>query len=144
MCISVIYYLVNAYSSDALCWRCFTFAPPPPTSKSFPCLWSELFASVQCHEVIRFFQQIQTTIGVTTDLWKQKETGSYYATVTALYIDSGSNMHSGLLATRLFVEKHTGANIRTFTMEVLENFGIDVSKCHFTTDSASNNISAFR
>ena len=87
---------------------------------------------------------MDTTIGVTTDLWKQKETGTYYATVTAQFVDENFNLHSGLLATKQFVEKHTGANIRAFTTEVLESFGIDSSKCHFTTDSASNNISAFR
>ena len=73
-----------------------------------------------------------------------KETGAYYATVTAQYVDDRFKLHSGLLATKLFVEKHTGANIRDFTTEVLEAFGIDVKKCHFTTDSASNNVNAFR
>ena len=29
MCISVIYYLVNGYCSDASCWWCLTFAPSP-------------------------------------------------------------------------------------------------------------------
>ena len=88
--------------------------------------------------------QIKTTIGVTTDLWKQEETGAYYATVTAQYVTEDFVLRSGVLATRIFAEKHTGDNIRSFTAGVLKDFGVDPERCHFTTDSASNNIKAFR
>ncbi|KAF0298559.1 Transposable element Hobo transposase [Amphibalanus amphitrite] len=62
----------------------------------------------------------------------------------AQYVDDQFTLHSGVLATKRFDEKHTGVNIREFTTDILESFGIDVDKCKFTTDSASNNISAFR
>ena len=64
---------------------------------------------------------------------EQKETGAYYGTVTAQYIEEQFTPHPGVLATNIFVKKHTGANIREFTTEVLESFRMSPKNCKFTT-----------
>ena len=96
------------------------------------------------NNTIFFRLQVNTNVGVTTDLWKHELTGAYYATITAQHIDEEFKMHVNVLATRLFTEAHTGDAIRAFTQSVLHEFGIKEEHTTKTTDNASNNVKAFR
>ena len=61
--------------------------------------------------------QVNTNVGVTTDLWKHELTGAYYASITAQHIDEDFRLHVNVLATRLFAEAHTGEMIKSSLRE---------------------------
>jgi hypothetical protein len=80
---------------------------------------------------------------LTTDGWTS--VGSHqFLSLTCHHLDKGWHPKSIVLDCIPFQQAHTGAEIKTAILRLLEEFGLVGKVCAITTDSASNMIAAMR
>ena len=80
----------------------------------------------------------------TTNLWTSGSCDPYL-TFTIHFIDASWNLTSYCLDTVPLYADHTGENIAETTMDILENWNLDVTRLvAMTTDNLSNIVAAFR
>ena len=85
-----------------------------------------------------------TTYALTTDMWTDSHKQRAYITITIHYINDKWMLDSKVLTTREFTEQKTGTNIRNKLAHILDEFGLNIGQCIFTTDRGSNIVCALK
>ncbi|XP_060780368.1 E3 SUMO-protein ligase ZBED1-like [Neoarius graeffei] len=100
-----------------------------------PALYKEVRA-----EVNKSMQQA-SRVAITSDAWTSVATESY-VTITAHYIGEDWQMMSHVLQTRTVHESHTGVNMATLLLNVVEEWQLTEKGVVLVTDNAANMASA--
>lgn len=86
----------------------------------------------------------EISVAVTLDIWTTKSFSTAYTAMTAHYISADMQMFSLLLEFKQLTYPHKGDAIAQFIMGTLKRFDLERKVISFTTDQASNNVSAMQ
>ncbi|XP_011406557.1 PREDICTED: zinc finger BED domain-containing protein 1-like [Amphimedon queenslandica] len=89
-----------------------------------------------CKEVLRVKLEEETSIALTTDIWTSRAVEAYI-TVTCHYLEEWA-LHSYVLTTCSFPERHTGIEIASKLQQIVDDFKIASKVSVVVHDQAAN------
>jgi hypothetical protein len=87
--------LTNTHYKPSLC--CLEFIFPRITYSPPPSRYSQYIYRVQRGCMVKYFQQLESRVAITTDMWTTNHQKKGYMSVTSHYIDEKWNLKSFLL-----------------------------------------------